>query len=64
MKYDIALCADENFVVPALVCLTSIFENNKDLQCRVILLTDGITLQSREKFIRLAALYNCEIIIN
>lgn len=63
MKYDIALCTDENFVIPALVCLTSIFENNKDLQCRVILLTDGITLQSREKFIRLAALYNCEIII-
>ena len=27
---NIALCADEKFTIPALVCITSIFENNKD----------------------------------
>lgn len=58
---NISLCADENFVMPALVCLTSVFENNK---CEVVyayILTDGISEQARKKFAKLADYYKQQI---
>ncbi len=58
---NIALCTDENFTIPALVCITSIFENNKDAECHVYVLTDGISDKAREKFCRLATVYERKI---
>ena len=61
---NIALCTDENFTIPALVCITSIFENNKEMEdCHVYVLTDGISDSAREKFKRLSALYDRYIYI-
>lgn len=55
---NIALCTDENFSIPALVCLTSVFENNKDEKCHVYVLTDGISDKAHGKFMRLSTIYN------
>ncbi|MDE6492040.1 MAG: glycosyltransferase family 8 protein, partial [Lactobacillus sp.] len=43
--------------VPALVCITSIFDNNKDDECVVTVLTEGLSERSVEKFRRLAEAY-------
>lgn len=61
MTLEFAICTDENFVVPALVCLTSIFENNRDDECHVTVLTEGISDISTEKFIKLSDAYNQQI---
>lgn len=58
---NIALCTDENFSIPALVCITSIFENNKDEDCHIYVLTDGLSNKVREKFEMLAAAYGQQI---
>lgn len=58
---NIALCTDENFSIPALVCLTSIFENNKDDDSHVYVLTDGISDNAKEKFKKMSVLYNQNI---
>ena len=58
MKLNIALCTDENFVVPALVCITSIFESNCQDECRITILTEGISEESHEKFTKLASTYH------
>lgn len=55
---NIALCTDENFSIPALVSITSIFENNKDGDCHVYVLTDGLSEKAREKFAKLSKVYN------
>lgn len=54
---NIALCTDENFSIPALVCITSIFENNKNEDSHVYVLTDGLSENARNKFSKLAELY-------
>lgn len=54
---NIALCTDENFSIPALVCITSIFENNKEDDCHVYVLTDGLSDNARKKFCRLSQIY-------
>lgn len=58
---NIALCTDENFSIPALVCITSIFENNKDEDCKIYILTDGLSFQTIAKIDKLSALYNQSI---
>lgn len=58
---NISLCTDDNFVMPALVCLTSIFENNKEIDIHAYILTDGISEHSKEKFAKLAKLYHQSI---
>lgn len=58
---NIALCTDENFSIPALVCITSIFENNKDTRCHIYVLTDGLSDGARRKFSQLATIYNQQI---
>lgn len=55
---NIALCTDENFSIPALVCITSIFENNKEEECHIFVLTDGLSQVAEEKFYRLTSIYN------
>ena len=54
---NIALCTDENFSIPALICLTSIFENNKDEDCHAFVLTDGISEKTKYKFNKLSDVY-------
>lgn len=61
MKLSFALCTDENFVIPALVCITSIFENNKEDDCHVTILTEGLDTASKRKFDRLANFYTQKI---
>jgi len=58
---NIALCTDENFTIPALVCITSIFENNKDCSYNIYILTDGISEKAKIKFDMLAKVYNQQI---
>lgn len=58
---NIALCTDENFSIPALVCITSIFENNKDEECHVYVLTDGLSEKARNKFSKLSDVYSHSI---
>lgn len=58
---NISLCTDENFVIPALVCLISLFENNKAKAVKAYILTDGISGCSRKKFSMLAKCYGQEI---
>lgn len=54
---NIALCTDENFSVPAFVCITSVFENNKSERCNVYILTDSLSSDVRVKFSELAKVY-------
>ena len=55
---NIALCTDENFVIPCLTCITSILENNKDEECHVYVLTEGLTDNSIDKFHKLSTIYS------
>lgn len=58
---NIALCTDENFSVPALVCITSIFENNKGDECHIYILTDGLSDKTIDKFQKLGDIYKQQI---
>lgn len=58
---NIALCTDENFSIPALVCITSIFENNRGEECHIYILTDGLSDKANAKFSLLAQIYNQSI---
>ena len=58
---NIALCTDEKFSIPALVCITSIFENNKDEESHVYVLTDGLSENARNKFSKLSEEYDHRI---
>ena len=55
---NIALCTDENFVIPCLTCITSLFENNKGCECHAYVLTEGLTDKSIDKFHKLSAIYS------
>ena len=61
MKINIALCSDDNYSIPCLVCITSIFENNKDESCNVTVLTNGMSDNTKEKFLHLADVYGQRI---
>ena len=63
MTLNFALCTDENFVIPSLVCITSIFENNIDEECHVYILTEGLSKAAYLKFEELATIYSQSIII-
>ncbi len=63
MTLNFALCTDENFVVPSLVCITSIFENNIDEECHVYVLTEGLSKAAYLKFEELATIYSQRIIV-
>lgn len=60
---NISLCTDNNFVKPALICITSIFENNKGENVSVYVLTDGLTDKAKGMFSLLANQYGQKIII-
>lgn len=63
MTLNFALCTDENFVIPSLVCITSIFENNIDEECHVYILTEGLSKTAYLKFEELATIYSQSIIV-
>jgi len=58
MTMNFAICTDENYAIPALVTIASIFENNSDNTCRVSILTDGLSSASVSKVKRLAEEHN------
>ena len=60
---DIALCTDEHFAIPALVCITSILENNQEEICHITVLTSGLSISTVNKFSDLAKYYEREISI-
>ena len=60
---NFAISLDNNYVMPCLALITSIFENNRQNGCRVYLLTDGLTEDNISKFDRLASIYNQQIIV-
>lgn len=65
MTMNIALCTDEKYSFPCGVCITSILENNKEEECRIYILTDGLKPKTIEKFKRLKEKYRQKIeIIN
>ena len=54
---DIVLCADDNYAMPCGVCLTSLFENNRDAECNVYILTVGFSETTNALFTQLAEKY-------
>lgn len=63
MNINIALCTDEKFFIPALVCVTSILENNKENSCNIYILTEGLSKKSLERINKTSELYNQRIIV-
>lgn len=65
MSMNIAFCTDERYSFPCGVSITSIFENNKEEECKIYILTDGLEPETIEKFKRLEEEYRQKIeIIN
>lgn len=60
---NIALCTDDNYVIPCMVTIASIYENNKSEKCDVYVLTDSLTEENQKKFNTLAQKYQQQIII-
>lgn len=54
---DIVLCADDNYAMPCGVCLTSLFENNRDTECNVYILTVGFSEATNALFAQLSEKY-------
>jgi len=57
----VGLCADDKFALPLGVCLTSIFESNKDIDIKVHLITQGLSSYNLEKLNYLASFYQQHI---
>lgn len=55
---EVCLCADDKYMMPAGVCITSIFESNKNEKIRVHLITEGISLENKAKLQTTADKYN------
>lgn len=60
---NIVICTDEKYAMPCGVCVMSLFENNRDLQCNVYILTDWLSEQQRAKFEKLSYKYSKTITI-
>lgn len=60
---NIVLCADDNYVMACGVCITSIFENNKDINCNVYIFTEGFTTNNEKILYSIGRKYNQNIII-
>lgn len=61
---EICLCADDRYMMPAGVCITSIFENNKDEKVRVHLITEGISKENEKKLRKTAERYQQQVEIH
>ena len=60
---NFAISLSQYYVMPCLALITSIFENNRQNDCRIYLLTSGLKEDHISKFNRLAAIYKQQIII-
>lgn len=60
---NIALCTDDNYVAPCLVTIISLLENNKDEDCVIYVLTEGLSKSNIEQFNYLSIKYNNEVSI-
>lgn len=58
---NIVLGTDDKYAVPCSVCIISIFENNKDLDCSIFILTEGLTEQNLCMFNDISQKYNRKI---
>lgn len=58
---NIALATDNNFVHPCAVCITSVLENHKEIECHIYVLTEGLNKDNENIFLRLASIYNQKI---
>lgn len=54
---EICICPDNNYAMPAGVCVTSIFENNRGEDIRVHIITEGISKENEAKFLSTAERY-------
>lgn len=60
-KINILLTGDSNYALPLTVCLTSIFENNKDNRIEAYVLYSSFTEEQKNKLLNLAELYKQKI---
>ena len=58
---NIGLCTDENYAMACGVCITSIFENNKNNSICIHLLSEDLKANSIQKFKELASRYQQQI---
>lgn len=63
MKMTLSLCCDDKFVMPTLVCLISVFENNKNVYFDVYIITAGLSNENNKRFQMLSELYSQNIMI-
>lgn len=61
MEMNIALCCDDRFAIPAMVCLISVFKNNTMHKIHAYILTKSLTQGNIGKFKRLSETYQQEI---
>ncbi|HBJ76931.1 MAG TPA: hypothetical protein DDY68_03755 [Porphyromonadaceae bacterium] len=66
MLFNIAICCDNRYVVPSLVTIISLFENNKLEKFHVYIITDNKTENNKTKFKKIQDTYKqtieiCEI---
>ena len=54
----IGLCADERFAMPLGVCVTSIFQSNKQNEIFIHVLTQGLSVETERKLYQIASTYN------
>lgn len=58
---NIALCTDDNYANHCAICITSILENNKDSDCHIYVITEGLTQENSDKFTYLSNYYRRSI---
>ncbi len=61
---EIGLCTDDKYALGCGVCVTSIFENNKNNKIRIHILTDGLSDKNQKRFQKTAKKYEQDIEIH
>lgn len=60
---NVVLCADRRYSMPCGVCLTSMFENNKDVELNAYILTNDLDIVDIEKFHDLGRRYSQKVFV-
>lgn len=63
MTIHAAFGSDDSYVIPTLVAITSLFENNRDCNCNVYVVSPGMSESSIDKFRKLSMAYSQPITI-
>lgn len=61
MELNIALCTDDRYASHCAVCVASILENNTADNCRIFILTNGLTEDNLRRFSFLASHYHQQV---